>query len=188
MMSIQTPETPDEMLRVPGVTKANFLKYGQKLLNITIKYKAEKFKVLSEYQANNIEEYETQSSKPGTSKSSNGWIDADDRTATKSKYFAKKPASVGIRKRKAPRRKKRKSPKKATYARNKGFSPKGTFSGLTQARKSYKVATAFRSPKKYSHMAGSSASTSAAPAKKTTASSGLGLMPLPKPTQRKMNF
>ena len=41
-MSQQLPETEEDMLKIPHVTKANFVKYGKALLDITQKYAAEK--------------------------------------------------------------------------------------------------------------------------------------------------
>lgn len=47
-MSVSMPETPSEMLRLPGVTKANLDKYGARLLEITVRSSAEKFTLLAE--------------------------------------------------------------------------------------------------------------------------------------------
>jgi len=41
-MSQRLPETEESMLQIPHVTKANFVKYGKALLNITQKYAKEK--------------------------------------------------------------------------------------------------------------------------------------------------
>lgn len=41
-MSQRLPETEEAMLQIPHVTKANFVKYGKALLEITQKYAAEK--------------------------------------------------------------------------------------------------------------------------------------------------
>lgn len=41
-MSQQLPETEQDMLRIPHVTKANFDKYGKALLDVTQKYAAQK--------------------------------------------------------------------------------------------------------------------------------------------------
>ena len=41
-MSQRLPETEEAMLQIPHVTKANFVKYGKPLLNITQKYATEK--------------------------------------------------------------------------------------------------------------------------------------------------
>jgi bloom syndrome protein len=43
VMSEQLPETEEAMLKIPHVTKANFVKYGKALLDITQKYAAEKW-------------------------------------------------------------------------------------------------------------------------------------------------
>lgn len=41
-MSQRLPESEEAMLQIPHVTKANFVKYGKALLDITQKYAAEK--------------------------------------------------------------------------------------------------------------------------------------------------
>lgn len=41
-MSQKLPENEEAMLQIPHVTKANFVKYGKALLDITQKYAAEK--------------------------------------------------------------------------------------------------------------------------------------------------
>lgn len=41
-MSQRLPDTEEAMLQIPHVTKANFVKYGKALLEITQKYAAEK--------------------------------------------------------------------------------------------------------------------------------------------------
>ncbi|XP_071636084.1 uncharacterized protein Blm [Temnothorax longispinosus] len=47
-MSQRLPETEEAMLQIPHVTKANFVKYGKALLNITQKYAAERTVLLNE--------------------------------------------------------------------------------------------------------------------------------------------
>lgn len=42
-MSQSLPETEEEMLKIVGVTKANFEKYGKQLLEITQEAAANKF-------------------------------------------------------------------------------------------------------------------------------------------------
>lgn len=42
-MSQSLPETEEEMLKIVGVTKANFEKYGRQLLKITQEAAADKF-------------------------------------------------------------------------------------------------------------------------------------------------
>lgn len=195
-MSVSMPETPEEMLLLPGVTKANFEKYGKKLLDLCINYSSQKFLILSEKQ-DDIEEFKTQE-RPGTSRSyeSNDWIDVDNPAgSSKSKYFSKRPTAAP-KKRKPVRRKKRKSPKKTNYTRK--LTPPTKAPVFNQARKSFTRAVAtYKSPKSYSHMAsGSGTNRATGIAKKATASSsnasgssgGLGLMPMPKPIQRKLNF
>ncbi|XP_020280827.1 Bloom syndrome protein homolog isoform X2 [Pseudomyrmex gracilis] len=56
VMSQRLPDTEEAMLQVPHVTKANFVKYGRALLNITQKYAAEKIVLLNELkeEQNNI--------------------------------------------------------------------------------------------------------------------------------------
>ncbi|KYN19857.1 PREDICTED: Bloom syndrome protein homolog isoform X1 [Trachymyrmex cornetzi] len=46
-MSQRLPETEESMLQIPHVTKANFVKYGKALLNITQKYAKEKTELLN---------------------------------------------------------------------------------------------------------------------------------------------
>lgn len=41
-MAKELPETEEEMLKIPHVTKANFEKYGEALLEVTQRYSAEK--------------------------------------------------------------------------------------------------------------------------------------------------
>ncbi|XP_069186238.1 recQ-like DNA helicase BLM isoform X1 [Procambarus clarkii] len=48
LMSRSLPESEDEMLKIPHVTKANFDKYGQALLDITQRYAAQKLVILSD--------------------------------------------------------------------------------------------------------------------------------------------
>lgn len=42
-MSLSMPETEEDMLKIVGVTKANFEKYGRQLLTITQEAAADKF-------------------------------------------------------------------------------------------------------------------------------------------------
>ncbi|XP_071549733.1 recQ-like DNA helicase Blm [Panulirus ornatus] len=48
LMSRSLPESEEEMLKIPHVTKANFEKYGQALLDITQRYAAQKLVILSD--------------------------------------------------------------------------------------------------------------------------------------------
>lgn len=50
-MSINLPETKTDMLKIVGVTEANFEKYGRDLLKITEKFAEEKHKI-SKYNLN----------------------------------------------------------------------------------------------------------------------------------------
>ncbi|XP_008211497.1 Bloom syndrome protein homolog isoform X1 [Nasonia vitripennis] len=50
VMSQQLPESEEDMLKIPHVTKANFDKYGKALLDITQKYAAERCVLLAEQQ------------------------------------------------------------------------------------------------------------------------------------------
>ncbi|XP_076302837.1 Bloom syndrome helicase [Lasioglossum baleicum] len=50
-MSQKLPDSEEAMLQIPHVTKANFEKYGKALLDITQKYAAEKYVLLSEEKA-----------------------------------------------------------------------------------------------------------------------------------------
>jgi len=105
-ISVAMPETPNEMLQLPGVTKANFEKYGDKLLEISVRYSAEKFSVLAEHQ-DNIEDFDDEPqpstsasvgtsrvrerapkktvSKPRPKTVDDGWIDMDSQ---ESRYFS----------------------------------------------------------------------------------------------------
>lgn len=49
VMSQQLPESEEEMLKIPHVTKANFEKYGKDLLDVTRQYAAEKISKIMEY-------------------------------------------------------------------------------------------------------------------------------------------
>ncbi|KAI8434446.1 hypothetical protein MSG28_012471 [Choristoneura fumiferana] len=49
-MSARLPETPDDMLSLPHVTRANYDKYGAELLKITSAYAVEKMGLLMQYQ------------------------------------------------------------------------------------------------------------------------------------------
>lgn len=50
-MSQRLPDSEQAMLEIPHVTQANFVKYGKALLDITQKYAAEKYVLLSEEKA-----------------------------------------------------------------------------------------------------------------------------------------
>ncbi|KYN05976.1 Bloom syndrome protein like protein [Cyphomyrmex costatus] len=52
-MSQRLPETEEAMLQIPHVTKANFVKYGKALLNITQKYAKEKTELLNKTEDQN---------------------------------------------------------------------------------------------------------------------------------------
>lgn len=52
-MSLNLPETKEEMLKIVGVTHANYEKYGRDLLKITIKYAEERNK-FSKYFVRNV--------------------------------------------------------------------------------------------------------------------------------------
>lgn len=53
-MSLNLPETKEEMLKIVGVTHANYEKYGRDLLKITIKYAEERNK-FSKYFVKNLQ-------------------------------------------------------------------------------------------------------------------------------------
>jgi len=187
-MSIQMPETPEEMLRLPGVTKANFEKYGQKLLAITVKCSAEKFCILSEHD-DQIEEFESQSH-PGTSKGpqkstnraeEDAWIDMRSQTST---YFPRSRAAP-TRKRKVTRKKRKGSPKKKSPVK------RNTTSTLSKYRKSLNKNPSLSPFKNSSRSTGGGSMATTAAKKSTIASSGGGglrLMPMPKPAQRNLNL
>jgi hypothetical protein len=201
-MSIQMPETPEEMMRLPGVTKANFEKYGQKLLNLTVKYSAEKFCILSEHD-DKIEEFNTQQAKATASKArsasksapksrmpdvnSEGWIDMESIDSIKSRYTSK--PTTAVRKKKVTRRKRKSTPRK------KSPKKRGTTSVLTNLRKSLSKTNVFRySPKSKIGSKPATTTSRAATTSKPSSSSGfgggagLGMMPMPKPVQRKLNL
>lgn len=185
-MSVAMPETPNDMLQLPGVTKANFDKYGMQLLDITVRYSARKCTLLFEHE-DNIEDF----SQPGpstsmastskraapvgrkkavnktVSQSSDGWINMDSQD---SPYFRPGPA------RKAP------AAKKKPF----NFGAKAK----TKARKSITAARKKNSPKKpaasrkpagtiKSAFASSSAATKAKP--KASSNDCIGFMPMPMP-------
>ncbi|XP_035730274.1 Bloom syndrome protein homolog isoform X1 [Vespa mandarinia] len=71
-MSQQLPDSEEAMLKIPHVTKANFDKYGKALLDITQKYAAEKYVLLSEADENSAD---------STDEDTSSW-----NTATNSSY------------------------------------------------------------------------------------------------------
>lgn len=186
-MSIAMPETPHEMLQLPGVTKANFDKYGTKLLEITVKYSAEKYSMLLEHQ-DAIEDFDAEpvpgpstsrkasskqtafdyganNRKKATSSSQSqaddGWISVNSQ---ESKYFnstaSKKSAGT-----------KRKS---ANYSVKKPAKGRKSFAAKAKAKYSPKKTTTGRKP--------AAASRSISNAKSKPASSGfIGFMPMPVP-------
>lgn len=80
------PETPNEMLQLPGVTKANYEKYGSRLLEISVRYSAEKFTLLAEEQ-DMIEDFDDE---PQPSTSSNA-SKLKTKTRSKPTTSTKKP-------------------------------------------------------------------------------------------------
>ncbi|ODM99475.1 Bloom syndrome protein, partial [Orchesella cincta] len=146
-MSVAMPETPNEMLQLPGVTKANFDKYGAKLLEITVKSSADRFTLLAEEQ-DKIEDFDSQP-RPSTSKGFNsantsvakkraakaphddGWINMDSQ---ESQYFnnARAKGKAAPKKKAftfgATKKYKRTSTSTKT-ARKSKFSPKKTTAG-----------------------------------------------------------
>ena len=179
------PETPEAMLNVPGVTKANYDKYGPRLLEILVKYAAEKDTLILESNMANMTEYDTQgpstskgntNSKVGTSRQngrSNGddeeWISVDQEA--RSKYFGGTTASP--RKRKTASRK----PTRANFWKTKGKSSwKKAAAGKRKSTVTPQKSTAKR--------AGTSGATNS---KSSSAGvGGLGFMPAPQP--KKMKF
>lgn len=74
-MAEQLPETEADMCSIPHVTKANFDKYGEKLLEITRNYAAEKLCLLMDLE----EMHEVEKSSSGTTSNSNrNRIDGSD--------------------------------------------------------------------------------------------------------------
>jgi bloom syndrome protein len=55
-MSEKLPATEEEMLMLPHVTKANFLKYGKQLLEVTENYNAEKELLMLDLKEADLEE------------------------------------------------------------------------------------------------------------------------------------
>lgn len=49
-MSKQLPACQEEMMKIPHVTKANYQKYGAKLLEITQNYSTQKFGIKFRYE------------------------------------------------------------------------------------------------------------------------------------------
>lgn len=60
-MSLKMPNTAEEMLALPHVTKANFDKYGKRLLNITMNYRAMKETLMIDWDAQESSESEADS-------------------------------------------------------------------------------------------------------------------------------
>lgn len=56
-MSLNLPETKEEMLKIVGVTLANYEKYGRDLLKITMKYAEERNKFSKFYFVNHNNNY-----------------------------------------------------------------------------------------------------------------------------------
>ena len=174
-MSVELPETPEQMLQVPGVTQANLDKYGSQLLEITVKYSAERFMLMAEAAEKQIDEDATQ--RPSTSGSSRSkatrsapqdvWRPDDDEDGGGGSGWLYAPKSGGGSK---------------YFAKKKKAGGKKTFWKKKTARKST-VGTARATPKKST----AKSSTGAATKKKVGAASsskaagGLGLMPLPLP-------
>ncbi|CAG7728181.1 unnamed protein product [Allacma fusca] len=174
-MSVELPETPEQMLQIPGVTKANLDKFGTQLLNITVKYAADKFLLLAEATEKQIKNGTVAT--PSTSKGKtaapstateewrpddeqDGWISTAKPGG--SKYFGKRKGA------KKPSRGFYKFGRKSTAgAKAKRKSPASTPRKSTASKKK------------------ANASSSSATAKPF---GGLGFMPAPQPAAKKMKF
>ena len=182
-MSVEMPETPEEMLTIPGVTVSNMEKYGKQLLDVTIGFSAQRFLLLSELDEQRIEDSDSDSvpkakssrkpkaaassrSAKSASNSNDGeWLTCDAKPATK-KY---------TKKRKAYKR-------KATFKKTGGNKPK------LQKKSDY-----FGSgTKNYSPKPAASTSSAAASKRPTFAgpsgTSNLGFMPMPQPKPQTKQF
>lgn len=176
-MSIAMPETPDEMMQLPGVTKANFEKFGKRLLDVTVKHSAEKYGLLLTEQ-DTIEEFNTQAT-PGPSrapakkapakKKSDAtdpeWINVDSQ---ESSYFSR-PAGAAAKRGKATAAAKRKS-------FNFGAKPKARRnSTAAKVKAKYSPKKPGGSKKTGSHSQSSSGNY------KSSSSGFIGFMPMPLP-------
>ncbi|EFN77228.1 Bloom syndrome protein-like protein [Harpegnathos saltator] len=90
-MSQRLPDTEEAMLQIPHVTKANFVKYGKALLDITRKYAAEKIVLL-----NKEKEQEQESDDDGSSWNDNN-SNFSDRNSSNSRRGKKRRFSSNSR-------------------------------------------------------------------------------------------
>ncbi|CAH2982006.1 unnamed protein product [Chilo suppressalis] len=130
-MSVRLPETADDMLALPHLTRANYDKFGASLLNITSAYAVEKIGLLMQYQ-DELEEEGNKDNPPedkdGHESGSNS--DTDWAGLARAPAPAPRPSySRGVRKR--YKRKRTSSPKKKAYRST--FSARGR--GNTSATK-----------------------------------------------------
>lgn len=129
-MSRKMPESEEEMRRIPHITEANFVKYGQSLLEITQRFAANKLVLLSE------REEAQESNETGdcdTTDDGGSWlqsVSAPEPSQGGSPYFGggygyKKRGRGGFRGRKATRGKRKRGTSRstaATYSGNSGES------------------------------------------------------------------
>ncbi|XP_050687187.1 recQ-like DNA helicase Blm isoform X2 [Eriocheir sinensis] len=137
-MAKELPETEEEMLKIPHVTKANFEKYGEALLEVTRRYSAEKLVLLSDRaEAEMMEDNNSELNESGGS----SWMDAISAPSPgASPYFATGSRQGGFRR---------------------GTKRKGNFGGRGRGRGKKQKAAASkasgRSPAKKSRFAASRA-------------------------------
>jgi len=170
------PETPNEMLQLPGVTKANYDKYGTKLLDITVKYSADKFGLLAEEQ-DKIEEFSSQPG-PSTSMASRSKNTSASKSRVTKKAAAQEGSWINVDSQESQyfnnnaKGKSKAAPKRKSFTF--GTKPKYKKASTTAAKGRKKA-----SPK---IAATASRKTAAKPASKFGgSSSSIGFMPMPMP-------
>lgn len=133
-MAEELPETVNDMLKIPHVTKANFEKYGKELLAITQQYAAEKLCILMDMQDANDS---VQINESGSDNDNTNWSSLAAASGS-----SKRPASGGRkrangsfkrgrtgRKAKSPRKRKRAGTKVGTPKRRTKLSQPSTSTG-----------------------------------------------------------
>ncbi|CAH2086607.1 unnamed protein product [Euphydryas editha] len=93
-MAASQPESADAMLALPHVTRANYDKYGHRLLSVTSAYAIEKLGILMEYQ----DELEMESNSAEASTSSPTWSADSKKKPRRNRSFSSRKRG-GIRKR-----------------------------------------------------------------------------------------
>lgn len=130
IMSETLPESKEQMLKIPHVTKANFDKYGQTLLDITMGYSAQKLAVLMDLE----EEAEAARARASASGSSKGYT-SDDNTNWSQLSRESAGSSRG------GKRKYGGSPRKNSFKKFKRAKKTGTPKGKKSATGSYRGTT-----------------------------------------------